>query len=227
MAAGLAAVRARIAAACAAAGRSPDAVRLVAVTKAAAPARAALLPGLGQLDLAENRLPAALARQDQIEERCAPLKPRWHFIGHLQRNKVARLVGRFPVFHALDSLRLATALDEATRGHAPLEVYLEVKVSGEAAKEGLAPAQAEALLAAAEVAPGLRVAGWMTMAPLGASPDGCRQVFGALRELRDRLGAARAPGLSMGMSADLEAAVAEGATVVRVGSALLAGGAGT
>lgn len=209
-------LRERIAAACAAAGRAATEVELLAVSKtfpaeAVAEARAA-----GQRLFGESRqqeaAPKIAALPDDIE---------WHFIGALQRNKARKVLADFACIHSVDSLRLAEYLDRVAgeEGKRP-GVYLEVNVAGEDSKGGFAPAE---LLAAAEQLRGfthLDLRGLMSIPPEG---DDSRRWFAATRELRDRLQASAGlalPGLSMGMSGDFEEAIAEGATIVRVGSAL-------
>jgi pyridoxal phosphate enzyme (YggS family) len=200
----LAAIRARIARA----GGDPDAVVVVAVTKGqpAAACRAAVEAGLTLLG--ENRVQEALAKMDQVPGAV------WHLIGHLQTNK-ARHAGRFALIQSLDSVRLARALARTGRR---LPVLLEVNVSREPQKHGVAPE--EALSVAEQVLDLVDLRGLMAIGPAGTDP---RPAFAELRRLRDaaqqRLGRAL-PVLSMGMSDDLEAAVAEGSTMVRVGRAL-------
>jgi pyridoxal phosphate enzyme (YggS family) len=204
VAANLAAVRARIERA----GGDPDAITIVAVTKGqpAEACRAAVAAGLTVLG--ENRVQEALDKMDEVPGAT------WHLIGHLQTNK-ARHAGRFALVQSLDSTRLAGAL--AARGR--VAALLEVNVSREARKQGVAPEEAVAAAAAVDGLVELR--GLMGMGPAGGDP---RPAFAELRRLRDeteqRLGRPL-PVLSMGMSADLEAAVAEGTTMVRIGRALL------
>ncbi|MBI5369083.1 MAG: YggS family pyridoxal phosphate-dependent enzyme [Planctomycetes bacterium] len=225
LAANGAAVRARIAAACARVGRDPAGVRLVAVTKSVGLERIRELAALGQLDLAENRV-------QQAAERIPHCPPgiTWHLIGHLQSNKARPAAELFAVIHSVDSPRLAQRLEaEAARLGRTLAIYLQVNVAGEAQKSGCAPADSPALLAAARACPHLALAGLMTLAPLADDPEAARPAFRALRRLRDELnrslpaGAPPLAGLSMGMSSDFEVAIEEGATVVRVGTALYAG----
>jgi pyridoxal phosphate enzyme (YggS family) len=211
----LAGVRARIRSA--EARRGGGSVELVAVTKSVGPERAAELAALGQLDLGENRA-------DELERKAAwfaarGLRVRWHFLGHLQRNKARRVARIADVLHSLDSIELARALDAAAaEAGRTLEVYAQLKLWPEEAKSGLDPAQLPALLEALAGLPHLRFAGLMAMAPLVQERAAAQQVF---RELARR---ARALGpqcrTSMGMSEDFELAIAEGADVVRVGSAL-------
>jgi pyridoxal phosphate enzyme (YggS family) len=224
LAANLAAVEARLAAACARAGRDRRAVTLVAVTKSAPDEVAALLPGLGALDLAENR-------PQELWRRAALLGPpvRWHFVGHLQRNKVERTVPLVTLLHSVDSLRLLEALEaEAGRQGRALSALIEVNCSGEASKGGLAPEEARALVGALRELRHIRVRGLMTMAAPADDPEEARPAFRLLRATRDALraevGAAHdLAELSMGMSGDFEVAVEEGATLVRLGTVLFEG----
>jgi len=215
----LAAVRARIVAAAARAGRPADAVRIVGVTKGHPLERAREAAAAGLLDLGENRVQEALAKQAAWPE--APV--RWHLIGHLQRNKVKLVVGRFVLIHSLDSVRLADALEAAAAAAGVVqEVLVEVNVAREPQKTGAAPQEAPALVAHAAGLPHLRVLGLMTVAPYDASVEAQHRVFGELRELRDALATStlELAVLSMGMSDDFEAAVEEGATMVRLGTIL-------
>jgi len=212
----LAGVRARIRNAAARRdGNAP--VALVAVTKSVPPERAAELAALGLVDLGENRA-------DELERKAAwfaerGLQARWHFLGHLQRNKVRRVARVADVLHSLDSLELARLVEQAAgESGRTLEVYVQLKLWPEESKSGLDPAALPGLIEALAGMPHLRFLGLMAMAPLVPDPEAARTVF---RELARH---ARALGpncrTSMGMSADFELAIAEGADVVRVGSAL-------
>jgi pyridoxal phosphate enzyme (YggS family) len=227
IAANLAEVRERIAVAARAAGRSPGEVRLVAVTKYVDAATTRLLVDAGCTDLGESR-------PQQLWEKSALLNDagiRWHLIGHLQRNKVRRTVPLVYLVHSGDGLRLLEELDREAAslvGRPPLPVLLEVNVSGEAAKHGFAPDDLPRHAAALAALGHLEIRGLMAMAGLDDDPTSARRDFAGLRELRDRLrrewgGRFALDELSMGMSGDYEAAVAEGATLVRVGSALFQG----
>lgn len=223
-----------IASACMRAGRSPDEITLVAVTKYVPPSVIAALLACGVRNLGENRI-------QQLEERVAEFGsaeavlgaasgdlPCWHMIGHLQRNKVRKLVPRVRILHSLDSLRLAEEVSRrATDADCRVDAFVEVNVSGELSKDGLPPGELPALLEKAEALTGLRTVGLMTMAPQTPDAEGARRYFAALRALRDAMRdkglLAGEAGLSMGMSNDFAVAVEEGATSVRVGSALYEG----
>ncbi len=215
----LAAVRTRIAAAAARAGRRADEVSIVAVTKGHPIERAREAAAAGLLDLGENRVQEALAKQDAWPG--APV--RWHLIGHLQRNKAKLAAGRFALIHSLDSVRLAEALEAAAAAAGIVqEVLVEVNLAREPQKSGALPEEAPALLARAAALPHLAVRGMMAMAPYTTDAGVQRQVFRQLRQLRDRLATPDLPlgVLSMGMSGDFEIAVEEGATMLRLGTIL-------
>jgi pyridoxal phosphate enzyme (YggS family) len=215
----VAAVRARIAAAAARAGRSAGAVRIVAVSKGRSLERAQEAAAAGLLDLGENRVQEALAKQAAWPD--APV--RWHLIGHLQRNKAKLAAGRFALIHSLDSLRLADALEAAAAAAGLVqEVLVEVNVSREPQKSGVRTEDVPDLVAHAAALGHLRLQGLMAMAPYGSDRETQRHVFRELRRLRDGLATAGTPltELSMGMSDDFEAAVEEGATMVRLGTVL-------
>lgn len=223
----LAAVRARIAAACAAAGRDPRAVTLVAVTKSAGAAAAAELCALGQIDLGESRVQELARKSEALAARgCTP---RWHLLGHLQRNKARRAVELASEIHSVDSTRLLRALSRhALELRRTVGVYLEVELTELPGRTGFHPEALPEAVAEAAGTPGIRLLGLMTLAPPPGVPrERIRGTFRRLDRLREDLpqgafvgGRAR---LSMGMSSDFEDAIAEGADVVRVGSALLEG----
>jgi len=209
LAARLADVRARIDAH----APDPGRVRLVAVTKGfgADVVRSALDAGL--VDIGESYVQELAAKAAEIDaDPGRTVWPRWHAIGRLQRNKVRKAAPHVTLWHSVDKLSLAAEIARAAPG---ATVLVQVNTSGEASKGGCPPAMAPALVEGL-VDLGLDVAGLMTMAPAGPE-EGARPVFRALRELRDRLGLAE---LSMGMTDDLDVALAEGATVVRVGRGL-------
>ena len=196
-------------------------VRIVAVTKGHPPeaVRAALAAGLA--DVGENRVQEALEKQ----QAAADVSMTWHLIGHLQTNKAKFVPGRFAWVHSVDSVKVAQALARAVQsgaGRSPLAVLLQVNVAGEAQKSGCDPAQAGDVASAIAGLPELRLQGLMTMAPFTNDEGVQRRAFAGLRELRDRLGTAGPllPELSMGMSGDYRAAVAEGATMLRLGTVL-------
>jgi PLP dependent protein len=218
-------VRERIAAAAALSDRQPDAVRLVAVTKYVDAAMARLLIAAGLTDLGESRPQELWSKAAAL----ADLAPNWHLVGHLQSNKVRRTLPLRPLIHSSDSLKILESISrEAQALGLTSELLVEVNVSGDAAKHGFAPAEVEPLLPQIAALPNIAVIGLMTMASREGDLDRARREFAALRELRDRLAAACPPGvslreLSMGMSGDYEVAIEEGATMVRVGSALFEG----
>ena len=229
VAANLDRVREEIAAACGRAGRDESAVRLVAVSKRIAPELVVAACRAGQWDLGENRVQDALARQDEfgplLAEAGLPAdQVRWHFIGHLQSNKAGRAAGRFALIHGVDSLRLARRLAGAAEAEVRREpVLLEVNISGEAQKHGFLPEETVAALESAAVLPGLDVQGLMGMARFGADEKELRETFASLRRLAESGRSATGQPLrelSMGMSADFREAIAEGATIVRVGGAI-------
>jgi len=215
----LTAVRTRIAAAAARAGRYAGAVRIVAVTKGHPLTSALEAAAAGLLDLGENRVQEALGKMDAWPQTAV----RWHLVGHLQRNKVKHAVGRFALIHSLDSVRLADALEAEAAGRGRVQdVLVEVNVAGEAQKSGCAPAEVPRLAEHVAGLPHVSVRGLMTMAPLTDDVAAQRRVFAALFALREELlgQGFRLPELSMGMTNDFEAAVEEGATMVRLGTAL-------
>ncbi|WP_052097460.1 YggS family pyridoxal phosphate-dependent enzyme [Achromobacter sp. RTa] len=216
-------VHARIAAACQRAGRDPASVRLLPVSKTVEEARIRLAYEAGCRYLGENKLQEVSRKWEAMAD-LADLK--WSVIGHLQTNK-AKLVARYAAeFQALDSLRVAEALDRRLQAEGrALDVFVQVNTSGEASKYGLHPDETAAFLRELPAFPALRVRGLMTLAVFSAEPARVRQCFILLRALRDRLRQEAPDGigldeLSMGMSGDYEIAIEEGATVVRVGQAI-------
>jgi PLP dependent protein len=212
-------VRQNIAEAARRAGRDPAEVGLLAVSKTHSAEMIRSLSEAGQVLFGENRVQEALAKIPLL-----PGRLRWHLIGHLQANKVRKALPHFELIHGVDSLDLALGIDRiaAEEGLFP-KVLLEVNVSGEESKHGFEPASLERELERLISLPRLQVEGFMTMAPLAPEAEASRPHFRALRELRDRLSNSAGvpfPTLSMGMSNDYEVGVEEGATLVRVGSAL-------
>jgi PLP dependent protein len=212
----LAEVRARIADARARGGHA-QLVRLIAVTKTHGPEAVETAWHAGIEDVGENKVQEA---QEKMAAVTAPV--RWHLIGHLQRNKV-KFTAPFALIHGVDSRRLAEAIDEFARKRGVVaDVLMQVNVSGEASKGGLEPQEWEAEAAHWATLSGLRVRGVMTMAPFGADERTLRTVFTGTRTCRDKLRQAGHPAdeLSMGMTEDYAVAVEEGATMVRLGTAL-------
>ncbi|HWB58840.1 MAG TPA: YggS family pyridoxal phosphate-dependent enzyme [Chthoniobacteraceae bacterium] len=202
-----------------AAGRQPDEVSLVAVTKTHPPETIREAIDAGQLLFGENRVQEARAKIPLL-----PAKARWHLIGHLQKNKIRAALPLFELIHGVDALALARDIDRVA-GELGLfpKILLEVNVAGEATKFGFKPEQIRADIEALLALERLQIEGLMTIAPIVEKPDDARKYFATLRELRDALQSEyriRLPELSMGMSGDYTAAIREGATMVRVGTAI-------
>lgn len=217
----LAAVEDRLETACRRAGRARRDVTLVAVTKTVSAEAAVMLPQMGVYELGESR-PQELWHKAAIVKNA-----RWHFVGHLQRNKIERTLPIIQRIHSVDSLRLVDALEEACRqASRTLPALLEVNASREASKHGFAPDHVPGLAARLAELKHVRIEGLMTMAAYEEDPERTRPTFAALRNLRDRLAAEMGrplPQLSMGMSNDFEIAIEEGATLVRLGTVLFEG----
>ena len=214
-------IEARVAAACEKAGRAREEVTLVAVSKTKPEEQIRELMEIGVRDFGENKVQDLCKKMEDI-----PGENRRHFIGGLQRNKVKYLVGRpICLIHSVDSIKLAQEIQkEAEKKGVTVPVLLEINIGGEQSKGGVAPKEAEALLRQAAVFSRLRIQGLMTVAPPGKEEEN-RAYFREMRLLRDRLAALALPGvdlreLSMGMTDDFETAMAEGATIVRVGTAI-------
>lgn len=230
-------MREQIAVACDRAGRSAESVQLLAVTKYAPVEAIRTLVELGLTQFGENRVQHLMQRATEFGAAACRLHeparnaatPNWHMIGHLQRNKVRALLDHSRIVHSLDSIRLADALEAAGEdAGVRVDVLVEVNLSGEAAKTGIAAEDVDALIEHVRELDHLRVAGLMTMAALTPNAADSRPTFAALREMLELLRARRMVGptcdeLSMGMSHDMEFAIREGATIVRVGSALFEG----
>ncbi len=214
------AVRRRIEAAAAACGRDPAEIRLVAVSKTWPPQAVVAAHEAGLGVFGENYVQEA---RDKIAA-LAALPLRWHLIGHLQTNKAKFAVRLFDLIHTLDSVRLAREIDRlAARLPKVQDVLIQVSLAGEETKSGASPAEVPALLAEASRLSHLRVLGLMTIPPYFDDPERARPYFARLRALRDRLeeeSGIALPELSMGMTGDFEAAIAEGATLVRIGTAI-------
>lgn len=246
-------VQARIAAACRRAGRRPEEVRLIAVSKTVPPERIREAYDAGLRDFGENRVQEAEAKRPALGD----LGITWHMIGHLQTNKARAACERFQWIHSVDSRRIAEKLDNALKAiravsvadaagvspvrgagegiggageakeviAAPLPVLIEVNLGGEAAKSGIEQGAALDLGRSISELPALSLRGLMTVPPFTEDPESARPYFSRLRELRKVIDSARLPNvsmgeLSMGMSHDFEVAIEEGATMVRVGSAI-------
>jgi PLP dependent protein len=219
----LAAVRARIAAACARVGRDPADVRLLPVSKTVPEARMRDAHAAGCRVFGENKVQEAYRKWLALQDLPGI---RWAIIGHLQTNKAKQVAGFASEFQALDSLRIAEALDRHLQASGrSLDVLVQVNTSGEVSKFGLAPEEVAGFVKRLPVFASLRVRGLMTLAPHSDDSRDVRACFVRLRELRDRLRQSAPEGmpfdeLSMGMSGDFEIAVEEGSTVVRVGQAI-------
>ena len=218
----LAAIRARIAAAAAAAGRDPGGVRLLAVAKTFGADAVRAAYAAGQRDFGENKVQEAL----QKIAATADLEIRWHLIGHLQSNKVKKAAPAFAAIHAIDSVELVRRVDAAAAadGAAP-DLFIQVDLAGETTKFGAPEADVPAIARAALACRAARLRGLMLLPPWFDDPERARPYFQRLRQLRDRLVADGLDGahlaeLSMGMSHDFEVAIQEGATLVRVGTAI-------
>lgn len=215
----------QISEACIRANRSPDSVRLVAVTKYVDAEMTASLVKAGAMDLGENRPQVLEEKAKTLTE----LHPRWHLIGHLQRNKVRKVLPYVHLLHSGDSLRLLETVNEfAAESGKRVDVLLEVNISGETAKHGFEPTKLAAVVPTILGFQSLRVCGLMGMSGLEASDSEKQNQFASLRNLLERLrNEFREAGdwneLSMGMTDDFPAAIAEGSTILRIGSALFAG----
>lgn len=205
----LAAVEARIAAACARTGRKRDEVTLVAVTKTFPAVDVDHAIAAGVTDVGENKVQEARDKQPSVTGRA-----RWHLIGHLQSNKAKDAVRLFDVIQTVDSIALAERLARLAQG--PIDVMLQVNVGGEEQKSGAEPSEVAAIAARMRALDPLRLIGLMTIPPIGEAEE-MRPYFRRLRTMRDDLGLEH---LSMGMTDDFEVAIEEGATIIRVGRAI-------
>ncbi|WP_116947649.1 YggS family pyridoxal phosphate-dependent enzyme [Jiangella endophytica] len=222
--ANLAAVRARVDAACAAAGRAPDEVEVLLATKTQPAGRIAVAVAAGARLIGENRVQELAAKDAELTATAAPASFERHFIGHLQSNKVNQVLRYVACVQSVDSVELAERLQRRLEVlDRTLEVLVQVNTSGEASKSGVAPDEAVAVVKEVAALDRLRVRGLMTVGLQSPDEAAVRASYRGLRVLRDRAAdviGAGLPVLSMGMSGDLEAAVAEGATLVRIGSAV-------
>jgi pyridoxal phosphate enzyme (YggS family) len=212
-------VRAQVVAACCAADRRPDEVRLMGVTKTQPPEVVAMAVRAGLTLFGENKVQEARVKIPDVSSAAE-----WHFIGHLQSNKARDAAMLFTCVQTVDSAALAGELErQCDKAGRHLDVMVEVNVSGERSKFGVSPENAEAVLAAVQGCARLRATGLMTIAPWSSDGDRARPFFARLRETRDRLERSlgiRLPELSMGMTGDFAAAIREGSTLVRIGTAL-------
>lgn len=212
-------IQQRIATACARAGREAAAVTLLAVTKTHPPETIREAVEAGQLMFGENKIQEAKAKIP-----LCPARARWHFIGHLQSNKVRDAVELFEMIQGVDSLAIAREISKrAQQAARTMPILLEVNVAGEASKFGYKPGQLLAELNELNALPRIEVHGLMAIPPYAPSPETARPYFQRLRGLKmdcERILGAPLPQLSMGMSGDFEVAIEEGATIVRIGTAL-------
>lgn len=228
----LAAVRERIARAARAAGRDPADVRLVAVSKTFPVAAVRQAAAAGQVDFGENRVQEAFGKMDELSgdagggAGATDLGVRWHLIGHLQSNKARKAAARFACIQSIDRLEILEAVDRASvASQSRPELLVQVDLAGEVTKFGAKPSAVPAIFDAARRLVAARVVGLMVLPPFLDDPEAARPFFRQLRDLRRELAASGVPDsmlreLSMGMSRDLDVAVSEGATIVRVGTAI-------
>ncbi len=233
-------VKDRIRAAAERGGHDPARVFLIAVTKNATPSQVRVLHRKGQVDFGESRMQHFVRMASQIDEFRSrqlelhaggdlPESIRWHFVGHLQRNKVRRVITTARLVHSVDSLKLAEEIQSAHReDEPPAEILIQVNITGERSKQGIAPAATPHLVDQVQTMMGVCVRGLMCMAPIAEDPEDVRSVFCRGRELFDEVRRTVATDrfnlLSMGMSNDYEVAVECGANVVRVGRAIFGDG---
>lgn len=214
-------VEERVRKACERAGRAREEVTLIAVSKTKPVEDIRELIELSVVDFGENKVQEMCAKQEEIPE---PLH--WHLIGHLQRNKVKYIAKSAYLIHSVDSLRLAEEIQkEAAKAERICPVLIEVNIGDEESKSGVPYEEAEELVRAAAALPNVEVKGLMCIAPIAAEAEENRGYFRKMRQLRDRLKELKLPGapmteLSMGMTGDFEVAIEEGATLVRVGTAI-------
>ena len=216
-------VRERIQQACRRADRNPSTVTLIGVTKGVPVEVIEEAVGLGLDEIGENRVQEAQEKYTHLAPRHPGL--RWHFIGHLQRNKAKTAVQLFEMIHSVDSVVLIQALEAQAAqrlASTPLQVLIQVNVASEPTKHGCRSEETNGLAHAIRQAPHLHLAGLMTLAPYADDPEAARPIFRRLRQLRDQLQAQHAGSLllSMGMSNDFAVAVEEGADLVRIGTAI-------
>lgn len=213
-------VRERIEAACARSSRDPSGVKLIAVTKTVEVDRIRDAVALGQRCFGENYVQEAIPKIQALGEGLE-----WHFIGHLQTNKVKQVLGRFHMIQTLDRLSLARELEKRCGEREPIDVLVQVNIGREVQKSGVLPEELGEFLEGVTSMRGIVVKGLMTIPPLTDDPEEARPYFQALRDLRDKYQSYiprphSLKELSMGMTSDLEVAVEEGATMVRIGTAI-------
>lgn len=211
----------KISSACERAERSPEDISIVAVTKYVSVQRAEEAVEAGIEHLGENRLEGALEKYEVLGN-----KAHWHFIGNLQTRKVKEMIHAYQYIHSLDRVSLAKELNKRSEDGQIIQCFVQVNVSGEETKSGLAPEEVLDFIKSLDKFPAVRVIGLMTMAPYADDPESVRPVFRELRTLRDQVAAEKmehAPcrELSMGMSNDFEIAIEEGATFIRLGTSLV------
>lgn len=212
-------IRERIVSACGRAGRYPDEVTLVAVAKMFGAEMVSEVLNAGVVDIGENYVQELHRKREKLTDE----RIQWHFIGHLQRNKVKELASWIHLIHSIDSKRLAEEIShQAAMKGRTVDILVEVNTSGEQTKFGITPEETPTFVRELRGLPNIHVAGLMTMGPFLPNPDDSRPAFRTLRKLRDRLqdNGIRIPHLSMGMSNDFEVAIEEGATIVRIGTAI-------
>ncbi len=209
------------------ANRKPEDITLVCVTKTVGLSEIRQLASLGVTDIGENRVKDAISKHKSLNSLSAGLK--WHMVGHIQTNKAAKCVKIFDIIHSLDSLRLANELERQAKAHSKrLNCFIEINAAAEAAKYGISPEDAPVFAKEVSSLQHIRIIGLMTMAPLADNREESRPYFKRLRVLRDELLKQEIPNtdirqLSMGMTQDFETAIEEGATFVRIGTALFSG----
>lgn len=219
-------VRERMRAATMRAGREPSELRLLLATKTVDASRVLAAVGAGELLLGENKVLEGEGKASALRELDSTVRPNWHVIGHLQTNKIKNALRYADCIQSVDRTRLLEQLDKRLQFEGrSLDIMLQVNTSREDSKYGVPPEDALALARAASSFDTLRVTGLMTIGLLGASPEDARQSFRELREVRERILAEGIEGvepyeLSMGMSGDMEVAIEEGATLIRVGTAV-------
>jgi pyridoxal phosphate enzyme (YggS family) len=214
-------VKERIADACARAGRDPEEVTLVAVSKTKPLDDIRVIFSQGQTAFGENYVQEFCEKYDELGDTVD-----WHMIGHLQRNKVKYIIGKTKLIHSVDSLRLADQIEkEAAKKDVTADILMEVNIAKEESKWGFTEEEAPEAAKAIAEHPHIRLHGLMTSAPITDDPENDRKYFRMLRELAEKIDAEHIPGvemneLSMGMTQDFETAIEEGATIVRVGTAI-------